>query len=100
VCARDGECLLASQVHIIHVTWTLQGAAASAMTCASSPDLEIDFTDASGEQLGFAPVPCAEGKFTIDKMPTWYTSVSLGLEGTLNYVAFDSMGNAAIDLPY
>src|SRR5579862_660754 len=57
VCARDGECLPASEVRVIHVSWTLQGAAASAATCTSASDLEITFGDAE-DQFGFAPVPC------------------------------------------
>jgi hypothetical protein len=101
VCARDGECLLASEVHIIHVTWTVNGAAASPATCAQSPDLELTFEADYSQSFGFAPVPCMAGKFTVDKMPTSYTTVMLGPEASLGdgpSTAFDAQGNATLDL--
>jgi hypothetical protein len=105
VCARDGECLASTAVRIIHVTWTLEGQAASTATCATAPPLELAFADpAGGSQFGFAPVPCMEGKFTVDKMPIIYTSVSMGSE--YNYGdggakgTFDATGAVALDLPY
>lgn len=103
VCARDGECLTSSQVRVIHVTWTLQSAAADSMTCGASPNLDITFFDTSGSQFGFSPVPCVEGKFTIDKLPTWYTTVQLARTGDYNGGAsgtFASDGTVALDLSY
>lgn len=76
VCARDGECLAPSDVRAAHITWTVNGAAASASSCTSTPDLELDFFSSQGS-YGYAPVPCMEGKFSIDKLPVWFTSVSL-----------------------
>ena len=105
VCARDGECMTPASVRIIHVTWTLKGQVASADTCKTAPPLELAFTDLSGAgQFGFAPVPCMEGKFTVDKMPIVYTGVQMGPE--YNYGAggasgsFDATGTVALDLPY
>jgi|HubBroStandDraft_6_1064221.scaffolds.fasta_scaffold414272_3 hypothetical protein len=104
VCARNEECLPASSIWTVHVTWTVSGQPASAATCTSAPDLQLMFGDANDPyDFGFAPVPCAEGEFTIDKMPTYYTQVSLqqnmadsgGATGT-----FDGSGNSALDLPY
>ena len=48
-------------------------------------------------------MPCAEGEFTIDKMPTYYTQITLqqvdsesgGATGT-----FDGSGDCSLDLPY
>lgn len=103
VCARDGECLLASEVYTAHVTWTLKGAAASTATCSSSPDLDITFGSAS-DSFGFSPVPCVEGKFTIDKLPLRYANVSLVRTGSQTGGASGlidrSTGLAALDLPY
>ncbi|MGE5184174.1 MAG: hypothetical protein ACM31C_19025 [Acidobacteriota bacterium] len=105
VCARTFECLPASEVYAIHVTWTLQGQAASSTTCATAPDLQINFTGTDGLWWGYAPVPCIEGKFSIDKMPIWYTTVQLERDSQDTTqgatAAIDSTtGAAALDLPY
>jgi hypothetical protein len=103
VCARDGECLTSSQVRTVHVTWTLQGSAASAATCAAAPDLDITFIDTSDSQFGFSPVPCVEGKFTIDKLPTRYIEAALARTGDGGGGAsgvFASDGTVPLDLSY
>ncbi len=106
VCARDGECLDSSQVVEVHVSWTISGAPASSATCSSSPDLQLSFLSDDGNEdgeFGFAPVPCVEGKFTIDKLPSWYTEVQLSRDNDDDPGAtarIDGSGNAAIDLPY
>ncbi len=103
VCARDGECLTSSQVRAVHVTWTLQSEPASSTTCAMSPNLDITFVDNTGNQFGFSPVPCVEGKFTIDKLPTWYTTVGLARTGDYGggtSGTFASDGTVALDLSY
>jgi len=102
VCARDGECLLASQVRIVHVNWTLHQQPAATATCAAAADLDITFYDGQ-TTFGFSPVPCVEGKFTVDKLPTSYTSVGLERAGDGSGGAtatFDTTGVATIDLPY
>jgi hypothetical protein len=104
VCARDSECLPAGDVYAVHVTWTLQGQTASATTCSSSPDLELDFTSTTAGWWGYAPVPCMEGKFSIDKLPTWYTTVQLGLDGNTASGTTGTIdkqtGLVNLDLPY
>ncbi len=103
VCARDGECLAADQVRVVHVIWTVQGQAASATTCTAAPKLDITFSDAQGYSFGFSPVPCAEGKFTVDKMPTNFSSVALERQYAYDGGAggvFDATGTATVDLPY
>ena len=104
VCARDGECLPQSEVRTIHVTWTLSGVAASTASCTNAASLDITFYDnRQQDAFGFAPVPCDEGKFTVDKLPTSYGSVGLERDGDYNGGAmgtFDGSGDASLDLPY
>src|SRR5512144_2655026 len=95
VCARDGECLPASAVRTIHVVWTLKGQPASDATCSQSPQLDITFSDSSGDLFGFAPVPCNAGKYTIDKFPASYTTVDLVRAGDRSgggHGSFDATG--------
>ena len=104
VCARTGECLLPSDVETVHVTWTLQGQAASTTTCASSPQLEIDVPGGDGSWWGWAPVPCDEGKFTVDKLPTRFSEADVSIENdpgsTVTATIDAATGNASLDLPY
>jgi hypothetical protein len=107
VCARNGACLPPSLVHPVHVTWTLRGMPASQTTCAAALDLQIGFydkADPGASALGYAPVPCIEGKFTVDKLPTSYTSVKLGRDSgdhTWEWAMIDgTTGDAALDLPF
>jgi len=106
VCARDGECLTTSQVRTIHVTWTINHVAASTTTCSTLPHLDITFMnnpEDANDQFGFSPVPCAEGKFTIDKLPTRYQAVHLAKTGDeigAATAAFASDGTVTLDLRY
>jgi hypothetical protein len=112
VCARDEECELASNVRTVRITWTVMGQAAGSASCSSSPDLELLFNQTgqlsgTNYEFGFAPVPCAEGVFSIDKLPDYYTYVGLfdqstfdeddspGVTGT-----FDGSGDCALDLNF
>jgi hypothetical protein len=104
VCARNGECLAPSSVRIVRTTWTLKDQPAADATCTNAPKLAISFSTAGGTDLfGFSPVPCDAGKFTVDKLPTRFTLVSLmragddtgGASGTFNVD-----GNATVNLPY
>lgn len=100
VCARDGECLPSSQIWTIHVNWTIAGQPASATTCTSDFELSFLVNDPSqpyGPEFGFAPVPCAEGRFTIDKMPTDYEYVILSDDQTYVTGMFDGSGNVTLD---
>lgn len=103
VCARDGECMPADDVVTVHVTWTVNGQAASTDSCASTPNLDLTFFGSQGDEFGFAPVPCVEGKFTVDKLPIWYGSVQLSRSGDYGTGGGTSEfidGTAAIDLEY
>lgn len=103
VCARDGACMASTAVRIVHVNWTVNDAAASATSCTYAPDLAITFSDSTGYQFGFAPVPCKAGRYTVDKMPSHYTRVQLARSGDYNGGAtgqFDATGNVTLDLPY
>lgn len=104
VCARTGECLAPSEVRTVHVTWTIGGAPANATTCASSPDLELDLPASDGSWWGWAPVPCNEGKFTVDKLPTWFTEADLQVQGDPSSAVSGTIdatsATAALDLSY
>jgi hypothetical protein len=103
VCARNGECTLSANVRIVHATWTMQQELASETTCSNAKYLDITFSSNGGDSFGFAPVPCSAGKYTIDKLPTRYTTVTLARSGDYSGGAsavFDAEGNAAINLPY
>ena len=80
VCARNGECVSASEIQMVKVTWTVNGGPANATSCAPAPDLELWF-DSAQDYFGFEPVPCMEGQFTIDKIPVRYDSVELDKAG-------------------
>jgi hypothetical protein len=104
VCARDGACYAATQVRAAVVTWTLQGQMANATTCASSQNLQLDFGDTVGRfSFGFAPVPCVEGRFSIDKLPSQYVQAQLGSDtapGAVHAQIDPSTSTCALDLPY
>jgi len=88
VCARSGECLARSNIRSVTVTWTVNGAPADAASCTTHPDLYLQFDGADyGDTLRFAPVPCREGRFPIDKLPKRYVQVELGSEGGASDVA-------------
>ena len=82
VCARSGECLARSNIRSVTIKWTVNGVAADAASCTAHPDLYLQFDGADyGDTLRFAPVPCREGSFFIDKLPKRYVQVELGSEG-------------------
>jgi hypothetical protein len=105
VCARDGGCWSPSEVHAAHVSWTLRGMPASLTTCEATPELQIGFyPKGTAQELGYAPVPCVAGKFTVDKLPVTYTGVKLG-RATSDHrwesTTIDGVtGDATIDLPF
>jgi len=100
VCARDSSCALPADIRQVDVTWTIRGAAASVMTCGAFPDLYLSFIgNDSSDTLGFSPVPCRIGQFTIDKLPTRFRQVELGVEGgTRDFAPISTAGTAALDL--
>ena len=103
VCARNGECMAASAVHVVHVNWTVGDDAASDASCTSAPKLSITFSSNLGDEFGFAPVPCNAGRYTIDKMPMRINNVQLARQyeyGGGASGSFDEAGNVVLDLPY
>ena len=99
VCARDGECLPASQIYQVKTSWTIRGQMANATTCATTPDfyLQFDGYDAY-DVFGYEPVPCMAGQFTIDKLPTRFTVVEIGVNNRFIDSAVIVDGMATMDL--
>jgi hypothetical protein len=99
LCARDGTCKSPSTMRDVKATWTIRGMAATATSCAGHGDLYIQFEGGPGESLGYSPVPCAIGQFTITKLPKTYDRVELGVtNGTHAFAVVDATGMARLDL--
>jgi hypothetical protein len=100
VCARDGECLPANMVGSATISWTIRGMAASPTTCANSPEFYLNFDSSStGEAFGFAPVPCQEGNFHIDKLPIRFDEVEIGINNQpLSIKPIRADGTVSFDL--
>jgi hypothetical protein len=100
VCARDHMCTAEDAVRAVTATWTIRGADANATTCGTHPDLYISFIGNDfGDTLGFAPVPCKLGQFSVDKLPVRFKQVELGVDGgTSDVRALNAAGTAALDL--
>ena len=100
VCARDGECLAATDVRPVKLTWTIRGSAASASTCPQSPSFYVQFdSNDVNDSFGFEPVPCDQGQFTVDKLPRRYVQAEMGVDNTfLDAQPIDAMGQATFDL--
>lgn len=78
LCARNNVCYRASQIRAVHALWTVGGMAANQTTCSGSTDLELEFRNPDdGDHVGYVPVPCSAGKFTVDKLPTTFTVAKL-----------------------
>ncbi len=102
VCARDGECLPASLVRAVHVRWTVRGAAPTAESCAAYAHMAVSFAAADAyDSVGFAPVPCPAGVFTVDKLPRRFRDASIRTEAGSDVAAgaFDATGAVLLDLP-
>jgi len=104
VCARIGGCTPAADVRAAHVTWTISGMPASAATCSGVAALTISFDASTSGGGSFAPVPCNEGKFSIDKIGVRFNRVGLGRSAQSEgwqHATLDSVtGEAALDLPF
>jgi hypothetical protein len=104
VCARIGGCTAADQIRAVHVYWTLSGKPANATTCDATPNLYLQIAPPDTFGIGWAPVPCSQGKFTVDKIPISFSEAKLNLqysqdppqEGTFDPVT----GEVTIDLPF
>jgi hypothetical protein len=103
VCARDGWCHPPSEVREVKTTWTLRGLPASTSTCTNSRDLQIGFSGGAGgeEPLSYAPVPCENGQWLMDKLPRSYTIVELGRDGGFpDTKSIGSSGEVTFDLRF
>jgi len=104
VCVRTGGCAPVDQVRAIHVYWTLSGKPADATTCERAPSLYLQISQPGEFGPGWAPVPCSQGKFTVDKIPTSYTEVDLSRRGSgapPQHGTIDATtGEVTIDLPF
>ncbi len=104
VCARTGTCAAANTLRAVHVTWTVNGAAPSAGSCAPLDPLQIDFEGTITPGVAFAPVPCTAGLYSIDKLPIDLDQVFLG-PASSSFAAqgvivsgSDGNGNVKLDL--
>jgi hypothetical protein len=69
VCARDGLCYPSNEVREVTTTWTIMGRAANPVTCGPVEDLQISFSGGiAGAPLSYAPVPCTNGRWLMDKL--------------------------------
>ena len=102
VCARDGSCYAPSDVTTVHINWTVGGMPASDATCKNAPDLSVDFEGDGYGGLGYAPVPCKSGKFTVDKLPAFYSGVTITRDGHggAGVTGFFVNGSTTLDLPF
>ncbi len=100
VCARDGECLPSSEIRGVKVTWTIGGRPADATSCATAPEFYIDFYGSfAAASFGYAPVPCMQSQFFIDKLPISFDQVELGAHGVFDHVKrIDNTNAATFDL--
>lgn len=81
------------------MTWTVNGGAASTVSCAPQPDFSLTFYgDDFGDELGFTPVPCVTGQFFVDLLPLRFHTVELGIGG--RRVRINSDGTAMGDLAF
>jgi hypothetical protein len=104
VCARgDDNCVSPSEVRAVKATWTVKGMPASDAACVTAPDFYIRFrTSSRMDSFGYSPVPCKLGQFTMDKLPTRFFKVELGIDNGNGFgtevQAIDSNGIAAFDM--
>jgi len=103
LCTRTDECVAASEVRAIHVSWTLGGQPGNATTCTGKPDLSaLIFSSLDRGHLMYSPVPCAAGMFSVDRLAIWFDLVQLGALNDAGRQGgkLDSAGNLTLDLPW
>lgn len=100
LCARNGECDPPSRLRSVRTTWTINGQQPTLTTCASFPSFELDYyADPYGNDVfGYAPVPCMQGSFFIDKLPTRYTTVAIGSNAFSRAGLISADGTVSFDL--
>ncbi len=103
VCARDHACVGPTEVQAVRAQWTINGTAPTVQSCQGF-DLHISFfgTNQNDDSLGFEPVPCQPGQFSVDKLPIRYDRVGLRIEGggAEDSARFDATGVAQLDLVF
>ena len=101
VCANTMECWPAGDTHAVTVRWTIGGAAPSASNCPD-PSFMLTIWEGGAEGRTWHPVPCANGQFGFDKLPTIYDQVSVTVDN-VGTMAFGDVpaagGDVLIDLP-
>lgn len=102
VCGRDDLCYPPAELREVRTTWTIRGMAADPVTCSGHSDLMIGFSGgAGGESLAYAPVPCENGQWLMDKLPRAYSSVELGRkDGIPDIKSIGASGAVAFDLRF
>jgi hypothetical protein len=100
ICTRDGQCTPPGEVRSVKITWTVNGGPASAASCATTPNLTVYVDgDTALDRIGFEPVPCDQGVFNFDKLPTRYAIAELAIEGGVGARrAIDSANTAHFDI--
>ncbi|HEY0191149.1 MAG TPA: hypothetical protein VGC42_08505 [Kofleriaceae bacterium] len=105
VCSHNGACYPASELRTVHALWTINGAAPDATSCGNGLTMVLSFSAEYGygnSDISFAPVACAQGQFTLDKLPISFDAVRLQGYSHDHYgevaAAFDATGNAQLDL--
>jgi hypothetical protein len=99
VCARSGECLARTSVREVTVKWTVNGESASAASCATHPDLYIQFYGADYGDTLRLPVSCRDGSYSAPAVPKRYVQIELGVDGgTGDLSPIDPSGRVQLDL--
>jgi hypothetical protein len=103
-CTRTSECLPAADVRSDVINWTVNAMPANATTCGTLTGFSLTFADHGIGATTFEPVPCAEGKFSIDKVDAAYDSVylqdSAGAGTTWQGLIDQATGIANIDITF
>jgi hypothetical protein len=84
---------------IVHIAWTNSHEPADAATCYAHPDLTVRFrvVPIGGETVSYAPVPCAEGLFTVE-VPVRFVIAEVATIESSSGAPIDASGHATVDL--
>jgi hypothetical protein len=109
LCGPPGVCLATDDVRSVEVAWTIGGKPASDATCGRGREgLLLTFKSepepGRGEVLRFTYVPCASGRFVMDRLPWefWVVTLETSVTGNRAGVGLPiaERGPTVIDLPY
>ncbi len=74
---------------IVEISWTVRGAAATAVSCNGIDHLELDISPQLCEGASIEPIPCIDGaKWRYDGLPQGPAQLAL--------IAIDTMGNPTL----